>query len=138
MAAILAAPAFLQDVRVTVAGSNYETAISSVAFTPKTDTVTFKGGTPSATYNFQTNADWTADLTFAQDWTTANSLSNYLFNNQGKQVSMTFIPNQGGPTITATVTCQSGPVGGAIGAVATSTVSLGVTGTPTFSATTGS
>ncbi|GAB3608590.1 hypothetical protein GCM10027414_07150 [Humibacter ginsengiterrae] len=124
-------PLFMNNVSFVVDTDEFAAAISSVTFTPSTKNVTFQGGTPDASFTFPTPATWTADLEFAQDWTTPNSLSFYLYNNAGTTKSVTFLPVAGGATITATLVIAEGAVGGAIGtAVPTAKVSLGVNGRP--------
>jgi hypothetical protein len=125
-------PLYLNDVIFATATSSFEKAISSVAFTPSTKTVTFQGGTPSATYSFPGPTSWTCDLTYAQDWDTAGSLSQFLHDNAGTSVPVTFTPASGGGSWAATIVIAPGAVGGNIGDVSTAKVSLGVSGTPAF------
>lgn len=135
MTTIAPAPLFLANATVQIGTDSYEQALSSVELTPTTSTVQFKGLTPTAIFNFATPSTWVAALTFAQDWATAGSLANYLFANEGESVTMTFVPavdDDDSPTITATVTIVPGSIGGAGGAVSTSTVSLPVDGKPTI------
>jgi hypothetical protein len=128
--AVTLAPLYLNDVSFVVEDDDYQAAIQSVAFTPSSKTVTEVGGTPDAVYTFPGPTSWTCDLSFMQDWSTANSLSLYLFNNDGQSKAVTFVPNTGGPTITATVVITAGAIGGDIGSVGKAKVSLGVSGKP--------
>lgn len=135
MSTIVPAPLFLSNCTVEIGTDSYEQALSNVTITPSTSQVTFKGLTPTAIFNFSTPSTWAAALTFAQDWSTAGSLANYLFAHEGQQVTMTFVPavdDVTSPTITATVTIVPGSIGGAQGAVSTSTVTLPVDGKPTI------
>lgn len=132
MATIAVNPFILNDVTLTVESDNYEAHVSSVTFTPSSSVVNWKGLTPTAVFSFGTNATWTCDLEYAQDWSTANALSRYLFEHEGDEIDVTFEPVAGGPAITATLIVTPGAIGGAVDAVATATVSLGVKGKPTL------
>jgi hypothetical protein len=136
MAQINVQPLYLKDVILTVDGDTYEKHVSGVTITPSVATATFKGLEPTATFSQASTATWTVDLSYVQDWETADSLSAYLFNNAGTEVTMSFQPESGagGGVFSATVIIVPGAVGGAVDAYATSTVSLPVQGQPTFTA----
>ena len=84
MAAIAVSPFLLKDVLFSVETDSYEKHVSQVEFVPTSSTVTWKGLTPTSVFSFGTNATWTCNLTFAQDWETASSLSRYLFDHEGR------------------------------------------------------
>jgi hypothetical protein len=130
-------PLFLKDVEVSIAGNDYGAGTSSVTFTPSFSVQKFIGLKPTAIFTDLSQVEWTADLTFAQDWdskTPVLSLSRYLFVNQGKAIVMTFRPRTGvGPTFTATVTIVPGSIGGAQGGAVTATISMPVNGAPALS-----
>lgn len=133
MATINSAPFVLKDSVLTVDADDYEAHVSSVTFTPATSTVTWQGITPSASFTDTTSPSWTCALAYAQDWTTPNSLSQYLLDNVGERVTMVFQPQgamTGDPMFTATVIVAPGPIGGAVNTVQVGTVTLGVVGTP--------
>jgi hypothetical protein len=133
MAQINVQPLYLKDVILTVDGDTYEKHVSGVTITPSVATATFKGLEPSATFSQASTATWMLDLTFVQDWETEDSLSAYLFNNAGEEVTMSFKPESGsGGTFSATVIIVPGSVGGTVDAYATSTVSLPVQGQPSY------
>ncbi len=117
-----------------VDGDDFAKAVSSAVLTPAGGTANFKGSKPDAVFSFPQAATWTLDLEYAQDWGTADSLSVYLFQHQGENVSVSYNANDvttGGETVwTMTVSITAGAVGGAVDAVATATVSLGVVGAP--------
>lgn len=123
-------PLYLNNVLFESATEGYEKAISSVAFTPSSGVVTFQGGIPSATFTYPKPTSWTCDLEYAQDWDTADSLSNFLHAHEGETLAVTFYPINGGASITATIVIAPGAIGGNIGAVGTAKVSLGVSGKP--------
>lgn len=130
MAFINVSPFQMTDCLFTVEADNYEAHVSTVVFVPSAPTAEFKGLSPNAVHTFTGSPTWTANLTFAQDWATAGSLSRYLFENAGAEIDVTFEPVKGGPAITATLIATPGSIGGAVDSVAVSTVSLGVVGKP--------
>lgn len=131
MAQIAVQPIYLKDVVLTVAGSDFEKHVSSVTFTPSVSSSTWKGLEPTAVFTNVGASTWMVDLAYAQDWTTTGSLSGYLFDNEGEEVSLTFTPVTGGDSWTATVIIVPGAVGGAVDSYAEATVSLPVQGKPT-------
>lgn len=132
MAQIAVKPIVLRDVLLSIATDDYEKHVSGVTITPTTGSVEFQGLEPTATFTFPTNTTWAVELEYAQDWDTTNSLSAYLFNNEGTEVTMTFEPVKGGAGFQATVIIAPGSIGGQVNSVATSTVTLGVVGRPTL------
>jgi len=134
MAEIAVNPFMMRDCLFNVAADGYKSHVSSVEFVPTSAVATWKGLTPTAVFSFGSNATWVCNLGLAQDWATANALCRYLFENEGDEVAVTFEPVAGGPSITATLIITPGAIGGAVDAVAVSTVSLGVKGKPTLEA----
>ena len=134
MAVITANPVYLKDTSFLVAADNYESALSSATFTPTSSTATWQGLTPSSSFTFASTATWTVTLEYAQDWATTNSLSRYLYENEGKEVVVKFAPTKGAvvPTFTATVIITPGAIGGAVNAVATASVTLPLKARPTL------
>jgi len=135
MAQIAVAPIYLKDCVLTVGGTDsFEKHVSNVTFTPSVSTATWKGLNPDAVFTNVGSSTWTVDLSFAQDWETTNSLSQYLFNNEGDEVTLTFEPISGSSSWTAQVILVPGAVGGAIDSFAEASVSLPVQGRPVFTA----
>jgi hypothetical protein len=126
-------PLFMKDVSLVIGptATSYEfrAAIESVAFTPSTSIETWVG-LGGVTLTDTPPETWVCDITFVQDWETANSLSQYLLANKGTTVDVVFKPkNAGAKTVTAKITLTPGPIGGGVG-LAKATVSLGVQGVP--------
>jgi len=120
------APLVLKDVTLTIGANGYEKHVSSVAFTPKASTIEWQGLTPTAKFTDVTAASWTCVLEYVQDWDTTNSLSKYLFANEGSTVAVVFKPRAGGtPSFAANLTITPGAIGGKVNAFATTTVTLG-------------
>lgn len=130
MAQIGVAPIILTNVLFSVESDSYEKHVSSVEFVPSSSTVTWKGLTPTSVFSFGTNSTWVCNLAFAQDWETEDSLSQFLFENEGDEIDVVLEPVNGGAGFSATLIVTPGSIGGAVDAVAVSTVSLGVKGKP--------
>ncbi|PPG53418.1 hypothetical protein C5C41_06750 [Rathayibacter sp. AY1E9] len=130
MATIAANPYVLRDVSLKIAADNYEKAVSAVAFTPTTASVTWQGGTPDASFTMAGATTWVCTITFSQDWDTAGSLSNLLFDSDGQTKAIEFRPIAGGVGFKADVILVPGAMGGAIGSTGEASVTLGVRGKP--------
>lgn len=130
MAKIEVKPIVLRDCELSIAADDYAAHVSGVTITPNTGSVSWNGLTPDATFSFPTATNWGAALDYAQDWQTPNSLSRYLFDHEGEQVTMTFKPKTGGLGWEIDVFIAPGAIGGQVNNVATASVSLGVIGKP--------
>lgn len=130
MAIVNPVPLYMSNSTLKIAADNYEAAVNSVTITPTTNTTTFKGLTPTAVFKRNDAPDWTAEVQHVQDWETPTSLSNYLLAHAGETVEMVFEPDAGGPSVIVEVVLAPPSIGGAVGAFATSTVSMGVNGQP--------
>lgn len=130
MTAVAVEPIVLKNCTIKIDVDNYEAATSAVTFVPSvsTSTVTFKGLTPSASFSFPTTqpSEWVANIDYAQDWQTAESLANYLHDHEGDEVPCVFVPEAGSgmPSFAATLTIVPGQIGGSVDQVAVSSVSL--------------
>ncbi|GAB3118413.1 hypothetical protein [Glaciibacter psychrotolerans] len=134
MPAIAVKPRVFKNYLLKIGADSYEAHVSSVALTPSSSIQTWKGGTPAAVFTDATTPTWVADLAYAQDWETPNSLSIYLLNNEGATKEVEFSPLGSGPKFTVTVIITPGAIGGAIDEFGTATVSLGVQGKPVYTA----
>lgn len=130
MSDIAVQPFDLKDVDLEIGTDNYKSHVSSVRFVPTASTSTWKGLAPSATFTFGGKATWTCETEFAQDWETANSLSQYFFDHEGEEVDVTFRPKSGGVGFTATLIIAAGPIGGTVDQPATGSVTHGCKGKP--------
>lgn len=136
MASIAAAPIVIKDAIITVGTDTYEKHVSSATFqpTPTIPTVQWKSLSPASQLNDvgALSTAWQLVIEYAQDWETANSLSQYLLTNAGQSKSVTVQPARGATkkAYQATVTIVPGPIGGKIDEVAVGSVSCPVTGAP--------
>jgi len=132
MPVIPIAPFVLKDVTLQIDTDNFEMHVSQVEFVPAASTQTWKGLTPSAVFTDQASPTWTCTLAYAQDWSTVETLSSYLYAHEGEVKSVTFVPDVNSPQASwaADVIISSGTIGGTVDAFGVGTVSLGVQGRP--------
>ena len=124
-------PFVIKDVDFTVAADDFSAHVNSVRLIPTTQTRTWKGFSPEASFSEQTAPEWSCTVKLAQDWDNANSLANYLLDNAGEEVAVTFKPRRSGTSaFTVTLILTPPEVGGDIDSWAEATVSLGVKGAP--------
>lgn len=120
-------PIIMGNATLTLGASDYAGQVSGAVFTPSTSTVTFTA-INGATHSLNTPTTWVLDLTLAQDWEDATSLSNYLLEHEGDVVTAVLEPVDGGTSFTASVTIVPGAIGAAdTTSVVGSSVSLGST-----------
>jgi hypothetical protein len=127
-------PRVLKNYLLKIGADNYEKHVSGVTLTPSGSIVSWQGAHPEATFTDSTPPTWAAQLDYAQDWETANSLSVYLMNHEGEHIPCEFSPLGSGPKFTATLVVTAGTIGGVIGAFGTASVTCGVDGKPKFTA----
>lgn len=132
MVQIAVKPIVLKDVLLQIGDNNYETACSSVVFTPNNTQLTWQGLTPASSFTDVSSSTWTVAITFAQDWDTPQSLSEYLFDNEGITVPAYFRPKNGsGSSFSSSIVLTPGAIGGVVNTFNESTVTLGAKGKPT-------
>lgn len=132
MSTITVEPIVLKNALLSIGLDNYEKHVSSVELVPAPNAQTFHGLGNNSNVIAGKNA-WTANISFAQDWKTVDSLSKYLFNNQGQIKTMVFSPENGdGDSFQATVLIQPGSIGGNVDSIAVSSVTLPVEGEVTI------
>jgi len=125
-------PLVLKDVELIIgdAAADYRKHVESVTFTPTAATITWTG-LGLNTHTDTSTASWTCALTYVQDWDTADSLSRFLYDNEGETVPVEFRPRAGsGPSFTGEIVVTPGAIGGAVNAFVTATVTLGMNGRP--------
>jgi hypothetical protein len=120
-------PLVLKGVILTLGTDTYERHVDQVTFTPSASSITWTG-LDNNSYTDVATATWACGLNYAQDWDTPDSLSQFLYENEGETVSATFSPRSGsGPAFTADLVITPGAIGGTVNAYATASVSLGST-----------
>lgn len=130
MSIIAVNPLILKDVTLEIGTDDYKKHVSKVSFTPSASSVTWKG-LGGNTHTDVTNATWTCELSYVQDWETTDSLSAYLYANEGSTVAVNFKPRTGsGPSFTANIVITPGAIGGAVDAYTDTSVTLGCDGKP--------
>src|SRR4029077_7869420 len=130
-------PFIMRNAIIEFDTDDFAKAVSTATLTPSSGTAEFKGLKPDAVFTFPQATTWTLELTFAQDWSAATSLSRYLFDHAGETIAFTLNPDDttadatlGSTTWSGTVAIAPGAIGGDVDAVATATVSLGIVGAP--------
>lgn len=116
---------------ITIDSDNFTKGVESFALVPSTPTETVKdigGGIQS----LAGEAEWTVQITFAQDWASAGSLSKKSIEWAGSPKTIVFTPQTGAETVTVSVTFQPSQIGGAAAGINKATLSLGVNGQPVF------
>jgi len=132
MVAVAVAPFVLKDATFLVGLDNYEAHVSQVEFAPSVSQLQWQGLTPSASFTDSSSPSWSATLAYAQDWTTPNSFSQYLYDHQGETIDAEFVTNDGAGSWAAKLIIAPGAVGGSVNAYAVATVNLGISGQPVF------
>lgn len=132
MTAVAVAPFVLKDATFAVAADNYESHLSQVQCDPTTQQLQWQGLTPSASFTDVGSPSWAATLSYAQDWKTPNSFSQYLYDHQGETIDVTFTTNPGAGAWAVKLIITPGAVGGQVNAYAVATVTLGISGQPIF------
>lgn len=126
-------PFIMRNAIVQLGTDDFAAAVSSATLTPSGGTADFKGLKPPAVFTFPQAVTWSLELVYAQDWGTDASLSMYLFAHIGEVVPAIINPDDqtaGTTSWACDVAITAGAVGGAVDAVATATVALGVVGQP--------
>ena len=131
MALIGLAPILMNAALLKIGADNYEKVVGSAKLIPTTPIAKYKGISGATTVAAGTPS-WQLQIEFAQDWTTASSLSQYLQTNAGTSKVIELTPQTGSQKATVTVIIVSGSVGGAADATTTDSVTLEVVGVPTF------
>lgn len=121
----------LRDAIVTIGDNEFQTSISNITMTPTATSIVWSG-VGGNTLTDTSSATWAAAITFAQDFETPNSLSQFLFDNEGATFPFYFRPRNGvGMAYTGVVTITPGAIGGAVNTINESTVTLGLSSKPT-------
>lgn len=119
-------PLFLIDCEFEVGGTDYAGELSSIRFVTNSSQQEFRGLTPDAVYTASTTPTYVAEVGYAQDWETAGSFSNLLYDQAGETVAVTFKPKGSGTVSwTANLLLVPGDIGGDTNTFAESSVTLG-------------
>lgn len=126
-------PFIMRNAVVQLGTDDFAKAVSSATLSPSGGTSEFKGLKPNASFTFPQAVIWELQLDYAQDWSQQESLSRYLFEHIGEIVPCTVNVDDkaaGSTSWEMDVAITAGAVGGAVDAVATASVALGVVGSP--------
>lgn len=132
MTAVPVAPIVIKNATFMVGADDYAAHCSKVEFVPTPSNASWKGMAPAGVFNGSGLSTWVANVDIAQDWTTPKSLARYLFAHEGETKTVTFQPEAGAtaPSWTVELTIVPPSIGGAVDAVATSSVTMQIKGRP--------
>jgi hypothetical protein len=121
----------------TVAAPTDDYSCQVINFTIESVAVTSeRAGTfcaPPATLN--SASKWQVSFQYLQDWGAVNSISQFLFDNDGSEVFFSFVPDVPEvPTATGSFYAQAGSFGGDAGTSWDFSGTCGMNGKPTFTA----
>ena len=119
-------PFVLRDVNLVFGVDNYEAHVSQCEYVPTTPQITWTG-LANNTVGASGVSTWVLTLSGAQDWETAESLSQYLHAHEGEEVSVTLIPADGSGTFASTVTVAAANIGGTAATFSVFTATMGST-----------
>lgn len=123
-------PLVLKDVEAIIASNDFRKHLSKVELTPSSSSTSWTG-LGLNTHTDSSTATWVANLTYVQDWDSAESLSRYLYDHEGETETFEFRPRSGsGPTFAVEVVIAPGAIGGAVNAYGETSVALGCNGRP--------
>lgn len=111
--------------------NNYEASVSSAKIVATTTVSKFKG-IDGSTVASASEPDNMLVLTFAQDWTTEDSLSQHLLDGHGTIEAWELTPEAGGVKAQVNVLLVQGDFGGDVDATAVATVNLQIIGQPVY------
>ncbi|MFP7760909.1 hypothetical protein [Marisediminicola sp. LYQ85] len=131
MALITGSPFRFTDGTIRIGTDNYEALVSAAELVPTTTSSTFKAINGDS-HTKSGKASYTLNLSFAQDWENDDSLSNYLFENEGTVVEAELRPASGGKGFAVEVELAAPNIGGTADTDAVSTVAMGCQGKPTI------
>lgn len=115
-----------------VTGDNFAAVCNQIRLEPTGSSTTFEGMTPDGVWTAP--GSWQLTLGFADDYESADSLWNYLYDNDGKSVPIRFWPDITGQGFEGTVAIVAAGIGGTARQFAQSTVTLTLAGKPSRTA----
>lgn len=110
---------------------DYAAAFDAVQLVPSSSTVTWTG-LKRNTFTDVSPATWTMTGNGAQDWETEDSFSEFLHEHEGETRPYLLRPKSGGKGFSGSLILAPGTIGGGGNAVATWSVTFGLTGKPTI------
>jgi hypothetical protein len=126
MVAVAVKPFVLRDVTFQFGVDNYEAHVSQCEYVPTTPQLTWTG-LANNTVGASGASTWVLTLSGAQDWETANSLSQFLHEHEGESLEVILVPADGSGSFTSTITVAAANIGGTAAAFSVFTVSMGST-----------
>lgn len=109
-------PISLKDAVLTVDGDDFTASVSEVSFVPEVDYEWLPIGFGGVQAPVPSGTRWVVMVSYAQDFTTAEAFTRYLYANAGTMQSLTFTPKDG---LSAAVSGDALIVPGKLGGTAT-------------------
>lgn len=126
-------PLVLKDVLLRLGsaetGKDFRKHVDQVTLTPSSSPITWTG-LGGNTHSDVPTATWVANVNYVQDWDDPDSLSRFLFENEGAEVPVVFEPKSGGAAFESVAIITPGAVGGQVNSYATTSVTLGLKSKP--------
>lgn len=116
---------------IKIGTDNYTKGVDSFALVPTTPKATHTdiGGGVQSLVGTPT---WVLQMSFAQDWASAGSLSKKSIEWAGQVKTIEFTPQTGAEVVTVEVVFEPSQIGGPSGGINKATLNLGVNGQPDF------
>lgn len=123
-------PYALKNATLSIETDDYTAAVTQVEFSPSVATSTVRT-IDGVAHKDQSTSEWNCTIGFIQDLD-PSGLLRYMLDHDGESKSVSFVPESGGPTITADLVVSPGAIGGTAGAdLAVGSVTL-VSSKPVF------
>lgn len=106
-------PYAIKSATLSIAADDFTAAVTQVEFTPSVAASTVRT-IDGVAHREQSTSEWTCSVGFVQDLAAAG-LMRYLLTNDGLSKAVTFVPEAGGPSISATLIMAPGAIGGTAG-----------------------
>lgn len=127
-------PLVLKNYDFIILTKDYKKHLDQVTFTPSASPITWTGAGQN-THTDMSTATWVCTVGYAQDWETAGSLSQLLYDSEGQTLDVIFRPKSGvGKEVAAKLIATPGSIGGSIGSFGNTTVTLGCAEKPKIQA----
>lgn len=124
-------PTYMTESKLEIGTDDFAAECSGFTLAPSYTTATWKGLKAGSTFTKSGKATWALTVNFGQDHEAAESLSTFLFENEGDEFPFAIEPVDGGTAFSGTLIAQSGPIGGEVDQFGNASVTLPVLNKPT-------
>lgn len=120
----------LRDCLVSIAATDYANQCTTARLTPEQETQTLRTLVPDGIVQDVDTAAWTLELAGIQDFTAAQGMARYLFDNDGQQVDLILEPRKSLVSWAVSIKVKMPEIGGEQGNWATVELELPCIGAP--------